>query len=134
QADADAEQSGQQAAQPELFQSDADSGRPAAREATQRSADESQAGAVNDRATVPAQRDTGATTTDRQGVSRDTGRQENQRIKGAGTDIFTTISFTNRQSIYKDAWIDLGEDPDAMALLPPERQFNILATGLRKTF
>lgn len=134
QADADAQQPGQQAAQPELFPDLDQGGRPAQDAQSPRVDDAAQTSDVNDRATVPAQRDTGATTQDRQGVSRDTGRQENQRIKGAGTDIFSTVSFTNRQSIYKDAWIDLGEDPDAMALLPPERQFNILATGLRNTF
>lgn len=134
QADADAQQPGQQAAQPELFPDLDQGGRSAQDAQSPRVDDAAQASDVNDRATVPAQRDTGATTQDRQGVSRDTGRQENQRIKGAGTDIFSTVSFTNRQSIYKDAWIDLGEDPDAMALLPPERQFNILATGLRNTF
>jgi hypothetical protein len=67
-------------------------------------------------------------------LPRNDGRQENQRIKGAGTDIFSAISFTNRQSIYKDAWIDLGQDPDQMAMLPPERQFKLLSDGLRKTF
>jgi hypothetical protein len=132
-ADADAEQSGQQAAQPELFDT-ADAGRPAQDAPPQRSADQSQAGALDDRATVSTERDTGTTASNRQGVSRDDGRQENQRIKGAGTDIFSAISFTNRQSIYKDAWIDLGQDPDQMAMLPPERQFKLLADGLSKTF
>jgi hypothetical protein len=132
-ADADAEQSGQQAAQPELFGS-ADAGRPAQDTQPQGRADQSQAGALDDRATVSTERDTGTTASNRQGVSRDDGRQENQRIKGAGTDIFSAISFTNRQSIYKDAWIDLGQDPDQMAMLPPERQFKLLADGLSKTF
>jgi hypothetical protein len=134
QADADAEQSGQQAAQPELFQQDADAGRPAQDTPPQGGDNATETRDVNDRATVPAQRDSGATPSDRQGVSRDNGRQENQRIKGAGADVFQEVSFTNRQSIYKDAWIDLGYDPDAMALMPPERQFMVLAEGLSKTF
>lgn len=130
---AGAVQGGQQATQPELFGS-ANNRRPAQDAPPQGSADQSQAGAVNDRTPVPSQRDTEAAPANRQRVSGDDGRQENQRIKGAGSEVFSVVSFTNRQSIYKDAWIDLGHDPDQMAMLPPERQFRILAEGLTKTF
>jgi hypothetical protein len=107
---------------------------PEAIQASQGSADPVQAGDVNERARRSDRDDASAGAQGSQRRRSDDGRQENQRVKGAGAEAFTTLSFTNRQSIYKDAWIDLGQDPDAMALAPPERQFKLLSDGLRKTF
>lgn len=59
---------------------------------------------------------------------------QNQRVKGTAGDPFIAASFTNRQSIYRDAFVELGYDPAEAELLPPERQFNILAEGLKKTY
>lgn len=58
----------------------------------------------------------------------------NQRFKGATGDVFTKASFTNRQSIYRDAFVELGYDPAEAELLPPERQFTILSEGLKNTY
>lgn len=44
------------------------------------------------------------------------------------------ISFTNRQSIYRDAFAEAGFDPDVAENFPPERQFKILSNLLQKTY
>lgn len=62
------------------------------------------------------------------------GQDQNQRFKGATGDVFIKASFTNRQSIYRDAFVELGYDPTEAELLPPDRQFMILADGLKKTY
>ena len=67
-------------------------------------------------------------------AAQDDGGQKNQRFKGAIGDVFTKVSFTNRQSIYRDAFVELGFDPAEAELLPPDRQFTILAQGLKDTF
>lgn len=44
------------------------------------------------------------------------------------------VSFTNRQSIYRDAFAEAGIDPDVAENLPPANQFRILANLLQKTY
>lgn len=63
----------------------------------------------------------------------DAGRQENQRVKGSSNP-FLAASFTDRQSIWRDAFQELGLDPAQAELLPPARQYEILSKGLRDTF
>lgn len=82
----------------------------------------------NAQADAPADRRVGAR------AAQDTGRQENQRFKGAVGNAFTKASFTDRQSIYRDAFVELGFDPAEAELLPPDRQFAILAKGLKDTY
>jgi hypothetical protein len=89
----------------------------------------------NERATVPGRFDAKAEAPDRQPAARDTEPAKNQRVKGAQAgNKFKVASFTNRQAVYKDAYIDLGLDPDKSMLLPPEQQFRILSEGFKKKF
>lgn len=44
------------------------------------------------------------------------------------------VSFTNRESFYREAFREAGYDPAVANNLPIERQFNILAKQLEKTF
>lgn len=60
--------------------------------------------------------------------------EQNQRFKGAVGDVFIKASFTDRQSIYRDAFVELGYDPTEAELLPPDRQFIILSEGLKKSY
>ncbi len=70
---------------------------------------------------------------DRRVQARDEG-DTNQRVKGAASDIFNKASFTDRQSIYRDAFVELGYDPAEAELWPPAKQFNVLSEGLKKTY
>lgn len=65
----------------------------------------------------------------------DTGKQENQRVRGTTRgSLLLKVSFTDRQSIYRNAFAELGYDPTQAELLPPARQFTILSQGLKKTY
>jgi hypothetical protein len=112
----------------------ADAGRPAQGAGTQGTGNQAGAGEVNGRAAVPAERDAGAEASDRQDGGRVSAPAKNQRVKGAGKDQFVAASFTNRQSIYRDAFQELGLDPEQAELLPPARQFEILSRGLKDTY
>jgi hypothetical protein len=61
-------------------------------------------------------------------------KAKSQRVKGAGSDIFNKASYTDRQSIYRDAFVELGYDPAEAELWPPAKQFNVLSEGLKKTY
>jgi hypothetical protein len=113
----------------------ADTGRPAQGAGTQGRGNQAGAGEVNERASVPAGRDTRAKATARQEDAVDDAPKKNQRVKGAGAqDQFIAASFTNRQSIYRDAFAELGLPPEQAELLPPARQFEILSKGLKATY
>lgn len=112
----------------------ADAGRPAQGAGTQGSGNQSGAGEVSGRATVSAERDATAEASDRQDGGRVSAPAKNQRVKGAGKNQFVAASFTNRQSIYRDAFQELGFDPEQAELLPPARQFEILSKGLKETY
>jgi hypothetical protein len=131
---AGAVQGGEQAEQQGLFQGAANPGRPAQGAPAQRGADQPAAGAVNDRAVLSAERDTGATPADRGRVREDNAGEANQRVRGAGQDAFNAASFTDRQSIWRDAFVELGYDPAQAELLPPARQYEILRKGLKDSF
>ena len=65
----------------------------------------------------------------------DTGKQENQRFRGTTrSSLLYQASFTDRQSIYRNAFVELGYDPTQAELLPPARQFTILSQGLKNTY
>lgn len=65
----------------------------------------------------------------------DTGKEENQRFRGTTrSSLLFKVSFTDRQSIYRNAFAELGYDPTQAELLPPARQFTILSQGLKKTY
>jgi len=104
-------------------------------EAGQGSSDQTESGDVNERAGGPDGNDQGASTPSRQRGSQDDGPAKSQRVKGTGQDsLFRKVSFTDRQSIYRDAFVELGYDPAEAELLPPARQFKILADGLKNTY
>lgn len=64
-----------------------------------------------------------------------TGKEENQRFRGTTrSSLLYQVSFTNRQSIYRNAFVELGYDPTQAELLPPARQFTILSEGLKNTY
>jgi hypothetical protein len=106
---------------------------PAARQASQGSADPVQAGDVNERARRSDRDDASAGTQGGERGRQNNGREENQRVKGA-QDQFRAASYTTRQSIYRDAFEGLGLDPAEMELRPPARQFEILSKGLKERF
>lgn len=112
----------------------------AGREGGRRSPDQDRNGAddqaqegVDDGANRNTERDAPA---DRSVQARDEGdsNTKNQRVKGAGNDIFNKASFTDRQSIYRDAFVELGYDPAEAELWPPAKQFQTLSDGLKKTY
>ena len=111
--------------------------RPATRQAAQRGADPAQSGQVNERASRSDRDDAPAETAGDQSRRKDdalTSRQS-QRVKGSGTgNQFKTASFTDRQSIYRDAFVELGYDPAEAELLPPVQQFRILSEGIKESF
>lgn len=109
--------------------------RSAQNEAQEGSGDTTQSGEVDERTSRSEGNDTRAAAQGDQRRGQNNGREENQRVKGASSDNqFNKASFTDRQSIYRDAFVELGYDPAETELLPPERQFTILSEGLKKSF
>lgn len=114
---------------------DAKGGRPAPAADGQGSANQTKQGDVNERAGRPDGNDQGAGTQSRQRRREDDGQDNNQRVKGSSSQsVFNKVSFTDRQSIYRDAFVELGYDPAEAELLPPIRQFAILSQGLKQTY
>lgn len=104
-------------------------------EAGQGSADSTKQGDVNERTGGLDGNDQGSSSPSRQRGSKDDGPAKSQRVKGTGQDsLFRKVSFTDRQSIYRDAFVELGYDPAEAELLPPARQFKILSDGLKNTY
>lgn len=114
---------------------DAKGGRPAPAADGQGSANQTKQGDVSERAGRPDGNDQGAGTQSRQRRREDDGQDNNQRVKGSSSQsVFNKVSFTDRQSIYRDAFVELGYDPAEAELLPPVRQFAILSQGLKQTY
>lgn len=114
---------------------DAQGGRPAPATDRQGSANQAEQGDVNERAGRPNGNDQGAGAQGRQRRREDDGQDNNQRVKGSSSQsVFNKVSFTDRQSIYRDAFVELGYDPVEAELLPPVRQFAILSQGLKQTY
>jgi len=114
---------------------DAKGGRPAPAADGQGSANQTKQGDVNERAGRPDGNDQGAGTQSRERRREDDGKDNNQRVKGSSSQtVFNKVSFTDRQSIYRDAFVELGYDPAEAELLPPIRQFAILSQGLKQTY
>ena len=91
---------------------------------------------TNERASRSNRDDAG---TSEQGDPRsrqDDGAAKNQRVKGAGSSSqFQEASFTNRRSLFRDAYEDLGlGDADAAELLPPIRQYALLSKALKDKY
>jgi hypothetical protein len=108
---------------------------PAARKGPQGSADPAQAGNVNERARRSNRDDASAGTQGSERGRQDDEANQNQRVKGTGSgSVFRKVSFTDRQSIYRDAFVELGFDPAEAELLPPQRQYEILSKGLKTTY
>ncbi len=108
---------------------------PAARQAPQGSADPVQAGDVNERARRSDRDDASAGAQGGKRGRQDDEANQNQRVKGTGSgSVFRKVSFTDRQSIYRDAFVELGFDPAEAELLPPQRQYEILSKGLKATY
>lgn len=93
---------------------------------------QSEAGSVNGRAPATARRESPPIQADREDAAGST--VANQRVKGAGRDKFGAASSTSRQSIWRDAFVDLGYDPERAENLPPAQQIKILTDGLREKF
>ncbi len=108
---------------------------PAPRQEQAGARDQSAAGAVNERAGRPERDDARASAPGRQSGGQNDGSEKSQRFKGASSGtVFEKASFTDRQSIYRDAFVELGYDPAEAELLPPARQFEILSKGLQRTY
>lgn len=104
-------------------------------EADQGSGNQAEQGDVNERTGGLDGNDQGSSSPSRQRGSQDDGPAKSQRVKGTGQDsLFRKVSFTDRQSIYRDAFVELGYDPAEAELLPPARQFKILSDGLKNTY
>ena len=91
---------------------------------------------TNERASRSNRDDAG---TSEQGDPRsrqDDGAAKNQRVKGAGSSSqFQEASFTNRRSLFTDAYEDLGlGDAAAIELLPPVRRYAILAKAVKEQY
>lgn len=114
---------------------DAKTGRSASAADGQGSADQSKQGDVNERAGRSDGNDSGASTQSGERRREDDGKDNNQRVKGSSSQsVFNKVSFTDRQSIFRDAFVELGYDPADAELLPPIRQFAILSQGLKQTY
>jgi hypothetical protein len=108
---------------------------PAARKGPQGSADTAQAGDVNERARRSDRDDASAGAQGGERGRQDDQANQNQRVKGTGSgSVFRKVSFTDRQSIYRDAFVELGLDPAEAELLPPKRQYEILSKGLKDSY
>jgi hypothetical protein len=114
---------------------DANNRRPASDTNGQGSGNQTKQGDVNERASRPNGNDAGAGTQSGERSRQDDGPAKNQRVKGSSSQsVFNKVSFTDRQSIYRDAFVELGYDPAEAELLPPVRQFAILSQGLKQTY
>lgn len=59
----------------------------------------------------------------------------NQSARGvSNTDLAEKVSFTDRQSVFRDAFAAAGIDPDIAENLPPQEQFRILSRLLKDTY
>jgi hypothetical protein len=108
---------------------------PAARQDRQGTGNQTQAGDVNERARRPDRDDASAGTQGGERRRENDEANQNQRVKGSSSSsVFQKVSFTDRQSIYRDAFVELGFDPTEAELLPPQRQYEILSKGLKATY
>jgi len=108
---------------------------PAPRQERQGTGNQAQAGDVNERARRSDRDDASAGQAGGQRRQEDTDANQNQRVKGSSSSsVFRKVSFTDRQSIYRDAFVELGFDPAEAELLPPKRQYEILSKGLKDTY
>jgi hypothetical protein len=108
---------------------------PAPRQDRQGRGSQAQAGDVNERASRSDRDDASAGASGRERRLEDTQANQNQRVKGSSSSsVFRKVSFTDRQSIYRDAFVELGFDPTEAELLPPKRQYEILSKGLKDTY
>jgi hypothetical protein len=64
----------------------------------------------------------------------DTAEKDNRIPKGGLTPSFKAVSFTNRRSIYNQAFADAGYDPAVAASLAPKKQIEILSKLFKETF
>jgi hypothetical protein len=101
--------------------------------------DQAQQGDVNERAARLDAPNASTAQGDGGGVREDNADTQepnkSQRIRGTSADsLFNEVSFTNRQSIYRDAFVELGYDPADAELLPPQNQLRILSEGLKNTY
>jgi len=68
-------------------------------------------------------------------ADKNAGREANQRFRGTTINSLEyKVSFTDRQSIYRNAFVELGYDPAKANLWAPARQWNVLAEGLKDTY
>lgn len=108
---------------------------PAARQDRKGAGNQAQAGGVNERASRSDRDDASAGQASGKRRQEDTDANQNQRVKGSSSSsVFRKVSFTDRQSIYRDAFVELGFDPAEAELLPPKRQYEILSKGLKDTY
>lgn len=108
---------------------------PAPRQERQGTGNQAQAGDVNERARRSDRNDASAGQAGGERRLEDTQANQNQRVKGSSSSsVFRKVSFTDRQSIYRDAFVELGFDPAEAELLPPKRQYEILSKGLKDTY
>lgn len=110
---------------------------PAQSSQSRRTRDQAQPGQVSERTSRPDRDDAQAKPAGDKSRRKDDApaERQSQKIKGATAgNAFRTASFTDRQSIYRDAFVELGLDPAEVELLPPVRQFQILSEGLKESF
>lgn len=114
----------------------ANPGRPAQEQADKGQGDGAEAGEVNERASGSNRDDAGTNQPSDSRSREDDGASKNQRVKGAGSSSqFQEASFTNRRSLFRDAYEDLGlGDADAAELLPPIRQYALLSKALKDKY
>lgn len=108
---------------------------PAPLQDRQGTGNQATAGDLNERASRSDRNDASAGASGRERRLEDTQANQNQRVKGSSSSsVFQKVSFTDRQSIYRDAFVELGFDPTEAELLPPVRQFEILSKGLKDSY
>lgn len=108
---------------------------PAPGQDRQGAGNQTEAGDVNERTRRSDRNDANAGQAGGERRQEDDGANQNQRVKGSSSSsVFQKVSFTDRQSIYRDAFVELGFDPTEAELLPPVRQFEILSKGLKDTY
>lgn len=114
----------------------AEPGRSAQGQADEGLRDQAPAGEVNERASGSNRDDAGSNQPSDPRSRQDDGAAKNQRVKGAGSSSqFQEASFTNRRSLFRDAYEDLGlGDADAAELLPPIRQYALLSKALKDKY
>jgi len=62
-------------------------------------------------------------------------RQKNQTFRGTKKgSLLERVSFTDRQSVYRNAFVELGYDPTEAELFSPDKQYQILRDGLKARY